>query len=96
LKCVDTRYILILEVMTMYTTLQKWGNSQAIRIPKSILEKANLKENDPVELKVEDGNLIIIPLYKHMTLKERIAAYGEAEAPSEEWDTGKPKGKEVW
>ena len=79
----------------MYTTLQKWGNSQAIRIPKSILEKANLKENDSVELKVEDGNIMVIPLNKHITLKERIAAYGDEDA-SEEWDTGKPKGKEVW
>lgn len=89
--------------MSMYTTLQKWGNSQAIRIPKAILEKANLKENDPVELKVEDGNLIIIPLNKHMTLKERLTAYGEVEGEdgedgnaSREWDTGKPRGKEVW
>lgn len=78
----------------MFTTIQKWGNSQAIRLPKSILEKASLHENDPVELKVENGNLIITPLNKHLTLKERIAAY-ENDGSSEEWDTGTPQGREV-
>jgi antitoxin MazE len=43
----------------MFTTIQKWGNSQAVRLPKAILEKASLKENDKVEITVKDGNLII-------------------------------------
>lgn len=62
-------------MIDVYTTIQKWGNSQAIRLPKAILEMAELNENDRVEIKVQDGNLLIVPLKKHKTLQERIADY---------------------
>lgn len=78
----------------MYTTIQKWGNSQAVRLPKAILEMAQLNENDKVEIKVKDGNLIIIPVKKHRTLQERIAEYN-GDYKCSEWDMGKPQGKEV-
>ncbi len=39
----------------MLTTIQKCENSQGVRLPKAILEMANLNENDTVKLKVEDG-----------------------------------------
>lgn len=61
----------------MHTTIQKWGNSNGIRIPKTILEMTALGENDKVELMVQDGNIIIIPAKKHISLAERIAEYEE-------------------
>lgn len=78
----------------MYTTIQKWGNSQAIRLPKAILEMAQLNEDDKVEIKVQDGNVVIIPVKKHLSLQERIAGYN-GDYQCSEWDTGKPEGKEV-
>jgi len=36
---------------------------------------ANLNENDKVEIKVDEGNLIISPVKRHRTLKERMAGY---------------------
>jgi len=78
----------------MYTTIQKRGNGQAVRLPKSILEMAKLKENDRVQIRVQDGNLIIVPVKKHKTLEERIAEY-QGDYSCSEWDTGKPKGKEI-
>jgi len=78
----------------LYTTIQKWGNSQAVRLPKAILEMAQLRENDQVEIKVQNGNLVIIPVKKHKTLKERIAEY-KGDYQCDEWDTGKPSGNEV-
>jgi hypothetical protein len=42
------RIYLSQEVIPMFTTIQKWGNSQAVRLPKAVLEKASLKENDAV------------------------------------------------
>lgn len=79
----------------MYTTIQKWGNSQALRLPKAIIEKAGLQENDRVEIRVQNGNLLIVPLKKRLTLQERAAGYQGDYQPME-WDTGKPVGKEVW
>ncbi len=78
----------------MYTTIQKWGNSQAVRLPKAVLEMVSLRENDKVEIKVEDGNLVIIPVKKHVTLKDRVSDY-KGEYRCGEWDTGGPTGKEV-
>ena len=80
----------------MYTTIQKWGNSQAVRLPKGILEDAALRENDRVEIKTENGCIIISRVNKkHRTIKERLAVYN-GDYRSTEWDTGNPQGKEVW
>ncbi len=54
----------------MYTTIQKWGNSRAICLPRSILEKAGLEEIDQVELVVKDGSITIVPAKNHLTLRE--------------------------
>lgn len=78
----------------MYTTIQKWGNSQAVRIPKAVLETLHLHENDAVEIKVQDGNLVIVPVKKHRTMQERIAEYS-SDYKCGEWDTGKPTGGEL-
>jgi antitoxin MazE len=83
------------EVIKVFTTIQKWGNSQAVRLPKAILEKAGLNENDNVELMVKEGNIIVSPCNKHLTLKERFADYQGNYEPNE-WDTGRPVGKEIW
>lgn len=93
---VETLYILILEVISMYSTIQKWGNSQAIRLPKGILEDASLHENDRVEIKTQNDCIIIKRINKkHMTLEERLAGYN-GNYDCSEWDTGEAQGKEVW
>ena len=79
----------------MYTTIQKWGNSQAIRLPRSILEKTGLEEKDKVELIVKEGSIVIVPTKKHLTIRERAADY-DGDYKTTEWDTGKPTGKEIW
>lgn len=46
------------------TTLIRIGNSQGIRIPKVIIEQAQL-ENKELEFKVTDDGLLIQPIKKH-------------------------------
>ena len=41
------------------TNLQKWGNSQGIRIPKLIIDAVNWKENEELTLDVRDDEIII-------------------------------------
>ena len=43
----------------MYSTIRKWWNNQAIRLPKGILEVAALHENDRVKIKAENGCIVI-------------------------------------
>jgi len=79
----------------MVGTIQRWGNSQGIRLPKSLLEIACLKENDAVEI-IADRDLITIRKNKHFaTLDDLFAGYEGTYRPVEE-DMGKPMGREVW
>ena len=78
--------------------IQKWGNSQGIRIPKYILEKAKLNEGDAVEISVEDDRIIVSqpkPHLKKYTIKELFEDYNVEYKP-EESDWGEPTGKEEW
>lgn len=80
----------------MRGTIKKWGNSHGVRLPKSILEEAHIKENDEVDFYVVDGIIQIKAVKQPITLKERFASYTTEELKSSEWDTGSPEGKEVW
>ena len=53
----------------MYSSIQRWGNSNAIRIPKLILESAKLSENERVEIIADEFGIRIRPLrrkYKNL------------------------------
>lgn len=81
----------------MQATIQKWGNSQAIRLPKAILDTAQLGENEPVQIIAERDKIIIkkAATTKHRTLAERLEGF-DGEYVFKEWDTGAPTGREAW
>ena len=83
----------------MTGTIQKWGNSQGVRLPKVILEVLLLQENDPVEIVAENDAIVIRkPAKKRRakkSLEERFENY-TGDYKCEEYDWGKPMGKEVW
>jgi len=78
------------------TQLAKWGNSLALRIPKSVAESAGLRKGDPVNLRVsEEGEVLVSAArrkYKLATLVSRITAKNR----HDETDWGKPVGREIW
>ncbi len=78
----------------MLAKIQKWGNSQGIRIPKSILALVDFAENEEVEIIALDGKIVIEHSKRHKTLKERLENY-DGEYQCSEWDTGSPVGREV-
>ena len=83
----------------MLTTIQKWGNSHGVRLPKNILDKLFLQENDQVEIIAENSYLIIKKAVRKRRAIKSIAelfANYSGNYKCEEWDTGKPVGKEVW
>lgn len=80
----------------MKATVNRWGNSLALRIPKGIAESAGLSEGGPVELSVEDGRLIVeAPSRRRWDLDELLKGVTSRNR-HEEIPTGKPRGKEVW
>ncbi len=79
----------------MQTKVQKWGNSLALRIPKSFALNMDIKQNEFVDLSIDDGKLIITPITeKEYSLKELLAGVSEDNL-HEEFDTGIPVGKEL-
>ena len=45
----------------MLSTIQKWGNSQGLRLAKTILQEARLKVGDQVDISVDKGRIVIAP-----------------------------------
>lgn len=79
----------------MQTTIQKWGNSQGIRIPKAFLEAAGMMENDIVELNRVNDSIVITKVKKELTLEE-IFKDDKEEYVAEEFNWSSPVGREVW
>lgn len=79
----------------MQATIQKWGNSQGIRIPKAFLEALGMAKNDVVELDRVDDNIVIRKVKKRtkLTLDD---IFNNDEDTAEKFDWGVPVGKEVW
>jgi antitoxin MazE len=63
--------------------LAKWGNSLAVRIPKSVAEQARIQEGDAILIEVVNGRIELRPVERIPTLEELIAqitpenCYGE-------------------
>ncbi len=73
----------------------KWGNSQAVRIPKKVLDQARLREGEELEIRVEAGRITLESLNSGLTL-ESLVAQITRENQHHELDWGKPVGREVW
>ena len=92
----------------MQTTIVKWGNSQAVRVPKTILDTVLFKVNDPVEVLAENGQIVIKRIKakpKHRTLKQRVEEFYGVDFETvikeelyefEEISWGSPVGEEIW
>jgi len=80
----------------MKTRIQKWGNSLALRIPKSFATETHLEQGALVEVTCHDGKLIIEPLRQPPVTLEELLKDVTAENLHDEVDTGPPVGREVW
>jgi antitoxin MazE len=80
----------------MLLKIQKWGNSMALRIPKSFANQVSIKPGSSVDLSIRDGKLIIEPLKSEdYDLKILVEAINEKNL-HHEYMTDKPRGKEIW
>lgn len=46
----------------MRVIVKKWGNSASVRIPAAIMEAANLRLEEIVDMREEDGRIVIEPI----------------------------------
>jgi antitoxin MazE len=80
----------------MQAKIQKWGNSLAVRIPKTLATEAKLGQEEVVDLAVEKGKLIISPTKRQKySLKELVSKITNENLHKEDiW--GPAVGREVW
>ncbi len=82
----------------MITKVKKWGNSQGLRFPKTILEEAQINVNDEVNVSVQNRKIIIETVNKvrgTYDLKELVLKIPK-DYRAKEIDWGFPVGKEEW
>ena len=78
----------------LYGTIQRWGNSQGIRIPKGALAASHIGENDAVEIIAEKNTITLRKVNRPKSLDELFAGYHGDYQPVE-LDTGADVGLEV-
>jgi antitoxin MazE len=83
----------------MLVKIQKWGNSQGLRLAKNLLVDAQLGVGDEVDIRVKDGIMIVTPAKRirgRHRLKDLVARIPKGYQHTGEVDWGKPVGKEIW
>lgn len=82
------------------TKIQRWGNSQGLRVSKGVLEQAHIAVGDEVEVAAEGHRIVIRPrprarvrgTYKLKALVARMPR----DYRTQEEDWGRPVGRETW
>jgi len=83
--------------MSPEVSISQWGNSQGLRIPKSIVEGLQINIGDKVKIFIENGRAVIEPVKKKkkIDIDTLIADIPKDYKKDEELLTS-PMGKEVW
>ena len=80
----------------MRTRVQKWGNSLALRIPKSFATEVGLQRETSIELTLADGKLVITPVANPKPTLKQLLAKVTKDNLHHEVDTGVAVGNETW
>jgi antitoxin MazE len=80
----------------MKVQIQKWGNSLALRIPRSFALETRVEQGTTVELTVKGESLVVKPLAEPEFELDQLLSKITKQNLHGEIDTGKPVGREVW
>lgn len=80
----------------MRVVVKKWGNSAAVRVPASVMRAAQLRLEEPVDVREEGGRIVIEPVQrKQYDLAELLKGITR-ENLHDEAEFGRAVGKEAW
>ena len=82
----------------MITRVQKWGNSQGLRLSKTLLADVAIAVGDEVEVAVHDGVLLVKPVRRvrgALSLRALVRRIPKGYHAAE-LDWGPPVGNEAW
>ena len=81
---------------TARTAVAKWGNAPAIRIPKSVMQRANLREGDLVHFEVEAPGIFVVRVADVQRSLEDFVSGITRKNRHAEIDWAQPQGRELW
>jgi antitoxin MazE len=79
----------------MVTRVQRWGNSLALRIPRSFAVQAGVAEGTAVDIAVEHDRLVVKPVQHRYRLGDLLKEVTNRNRHAEV-STGAAVGKEIW
>jgi antitoxin MazE len=74
--------------------VRRWGNSAAVRLPAKAMSAAGLKPDDPIDIREENGRIVIEKVKPEPVTLEWLLEGITEENRHEEIDFGRPVGKE--
>ena len=80
----------------MRARVQKWGNSLAVRIPKALAAQSQLRQNTLVEMSLEDGKIVLVPVRQPQITLDQLLENVSPDNLHRETETGDAIGQEVW
>ena len=80
----------------MITKIQKWGNSLAVRIPRSMAQDTHLSSGNAVDVAVQDGQIVIAPVRRPRFCLNELLKGVTTRNRHAETVTGDAVGREVW
>lgn len=75
-------------------TVQKWGNSLAVRIPNQFAKNLGIVNGSEIELQLLDEAIVIKPVNNKPRLEDLLAKAKEKTNPHLDYGFGEPEGKE--
>ncbi len=79
----------------MRTSVQKWGNSLAVRIPKAFASDLGFDQDVEVDLSMEEGALVVRPARRERYDLDSLLSQVTDDNIHEAVDWGDPIGQEL-
>lgn len=79
----------------MRTTIQKWGNSLAVRIPNTFAKEAGMTSGTAVEITQEKGKVVVAPVKEPEYALDALLKDVTKQNIHREIDFGGPVGREI-
>ena len=80
----------------MLTKVQQWGNSLALRIPRSFAAEAEVEAGSVVDISVGKDGLRVRPVRRRKYALRKLLEGVTRRNLHAEVETGRPVGREVW
>ncbi len=83
----------------MELSIQKWGNSAAVRLPTALLDQLKLVLGDKLSVDIRPEGVMLMPKRPRYVLADLIAQCDPNAAPPADlaaWQNLEPVGREAW